>query len=66
MAEALPSWSVHISGHSATSTAAGPARSARRACATTTKLIGVGKGESLPRAVAAAMLKTIQLRARSG
>jgi hypothetical protein len=66
MAEALPSWSVHISGQSATIDGRWTCTIRETGVRDDDEVIGVGKGESLPRAVAAAMLKTIQLRARSG
>jgi hypothetical protein len=65
LAEALPSWSVHITGHSATVTGRWTCTIRETGVRDDDELIGVGKAGTLANAVAAALLKIIELRARA-
>lgn len=62
LAEALPSWSVHVTGHSATVAGRWTCTIRETGVRDDDELIGVGKAGSLPQAVAAALLKVIALR----
>jgi hypothetical protein len=62
LAEALPSWSVHISGSSATVTSRWTCTIRETGVRDDDELIGVGKAETLAGAVAAALLKVIGMR----
>lgn len=62
LAEALPSWSVHVTGHSATVTGRWTCTIRETGVRDDDELIGVGKAGSLAHAVAAALLKVIELR----
>ena len=62
LAEAFPSWSVHITGHSATVTGRWTCTIRETGVRDDDELIGVGKAGTLSNAVAAALLKVIELR----
>jgi hypothetical protein len=66
LAEALPSWSVHITGHSATVSGRWTCTIRETGVRDDDELIGVGKAATLAAAVAAAMLKIIELRRGTG
>jgi hypothetical protein len=66
LAEALPSWSVHITGHSASATGRWTCTIRETGVRDDDELIGVGKAEVLPNAVTAAILKIIGLRGAAG
>ena len=63
LAEALPSWSVHISGSSATVAGRWTCTIRETGVRDDDELIGVGKAATLAGAVAAALLKVIAMRA---
>jgi hypothetical protein len=62
LAEALPSWSVHISGSSATVAGRWTCTIRETGVRDDDELIGVGKSATLSGAVAAALLKVIGMR----
>ncbi len=62
LAEALPSWSVHITGHSATAVGRWTCTIRETGVRDDDELIGVGKADTLPNAVTVALLKIIELR----
>jgi len=62
VAEALPSWSVHVTGHSASAAGRWTCTIRETGVRDDDELIGVGKADTLPHAVAAALLKIIELR----
>jgi hypothetical protein len=64
VAEALPSWSVHITGHSATVKGRWTCTIRETGVRDDDELIGVGKADRLSHAVTAALLKIIELRRR--
>jgi hypothetical protein len=66
VAEALPSWSVHVSGHSAASAGRWTCTIRETGVRDDDELIGVGKAATLPDAVTAALLRIIALREPSG
>lgn len=62
LAEALPSWSVHITGHSATVEGRWTCTIRETGVRDDDELIGVGKAGNLAQAATAALLKVIALR----
>jgi hypothetical protein len=66
LAEALPSWSVHITGNSASATGRWTCTIRETGVRDDDELIGVGKAEVLSNAVTAAILKIIELRGATG
>ncbi len=62
VAEALPTWSIHITGHSATVAGRWTCTIRETGVRDDDELIGVGKAETLPQALLAALLKIIELR----
>lgn len=62
LAEALPSWSVHITGHSATVAGRWTCTIRETGVRDDDELIGVGKAGTLSHAATAALLKVIALR----
>jgi hypothetical protein len=63
LAEALPSWSVHITGHSATVAGRWTCTIRETGVRDDDELIGVGKAGRLSHAATAALLQVIALRA---
>ncbi len=66
LAEALPSWTVHITGQSATVAGRWTCTIRETGVRDDDELIGVGKAATLANAAAAALLKIIALRGRTG
>ena len=66
VAEALPSWSVHLSGASATVAERWTCTIRETGVRDDDELIGVGKAETPAAAVAAALLKAIAMRRPPG
>jgi hypothetical protein len=66
VAEALPSWSVHISGQSAAAAGRWTCTIRETGVRDDDELIGVGRAETLPNAVTAALLNIIGMRAAAG
>jgi hypothetical protein len=66
VAETLPSWSLHLSGASATIHGRWTCTIRETGVRDDDELIGVGKAASAARAVAAALLKVIALRGGAG
>jgi hypothetical protein len=64
MTEALPSWSVHITGHSATVAGRWTCTIRETGVRDDDELIGVGKAGTLANAATAALLKVIELKGR--
>jgi hypothetical protein len=62
LAEMLPSWSVHVSGSSATVAGRWTCTIRETGVRDDDELIGVGKADTLAGAVAAALLKVIGMR----
>lgn len=62
LAEALPSWSVHVTGHSASVAGRWTCTVRETGVRDDDELIGVGKAETLPHAILAALLKVVELR----
>jgi hypothetical protein len=66
MAEALPSWSVHLSGSSATVAGRWTCTIRETGVRDDDELIGVGKALTPAGAIAAALLKVVGMRAAAG
>ena len=66
VAEALPSWSVHVTGHSARAAGRWTCTIRETGVRDDDELIGVGKADTLPYAVMVALLKVIELRGMPG
>ena len=64
LAEALPSWSVHISGQSAAVSGRWTCTVRETGVRDDDELIGVGKADTPARAVAAALLKVAEMKRR--
>ncbi len=62
IAEALPTWSIHITGHSATVAGRWTCTIRETGVRDDDELIGVGKAKTLPQALLAALLKIIELK----
>lgn len=62
VAEALPTWSIHITGHSVSVAGRWTCTIRETGVRDDDELIGVGKAETLPQAILAALLKIIDLR----
>lgn len=62
MAEALPSWSIHLTGHSASVAGRWTCTIRETGVRDDDELIGVGKAATLPHAILAALLKIVDLK----
>lgn len=62
VAEALPSWSIHVTGHSASIAGRWTCTIRETGVRDDDELIGVGKAETLPQAILAALLKIVELK----
>lgn len=65
LAEALPSWSVHVTGHSATLRGRWTCTIRETGVRDDDELIGVGKAETLASAIAAALVMLAGLKRRA-